>query len=129
MKAPNGYGSVYKLHGNRRKPFAACVTVGRDGKKCLRKYIGYYETQREALSALASYNDSPFDVSARDITMSELWERWKDYRQGRGKTVPSNYENAFRHCAAMHEKRFVDIIMVISFSRVSKLLDCVMLSD
>ena len=109
MKAPNGYGSVYKLHGNRRKPFAACVTIGRDGKKCKRKYLGYYATRREAMAALASYNDNPFDVSARDLTMKELWERWKEYREGRGKTVPSNYENAFRHCSPLHEKRFIDI--------------------
>ena len=28
MKLPNGYGSVYKLSGNRRKPWAARVTDG-----------------------------------------------------------------------------------------------------
>ena len=28
MKLPNGYGSVYKLSGNRRKPWAARVTAG-----------------------------------------------------------------------------------------------------
>jgi len=28
MKMPNGYGSVYKLSGNRRKPWAARVTDG-----------------------------------------------------------------------------------------------------
>ena len=109
IRNPNGFGSVYKLHGNRRKPYAVCVTIGRDGKKCKRKYLGYYATQREAMSALSSYNDNPFDVSARDLTMKELWERWKKYREGRGKTVPSNYENAFRHCSPLHDKRFIDI--------------------
>ena len=101
---------MYKLHGQRRKPFAVCVTVGKkaDGRM-IRKYIGYYATRREALSALASYNDNPFDVSARDITMADLWRRWTEYRNGRRKSVPDNYKNAFRHCAALHEKRFVDI--------------------
>lgn len=28
MKLPNGYGSVYKLSGNRRNPWVACVTIG-----------------------------------------------------------------------------------------------------
>ena len=28
MKNPNGYGSVFKLTGNRRKPWCARVTVG-----------------------------------------------------------------------------------------------------
>lgn len=110
MKHPNGFGTVYKLHGQRRKPFAVCVTVGKkpDGRM-IRKYIGYYATRREALSALASFNDNPFDASARDITMSALWERWTEYRIGRGKSVPDNYTAAFRHCAALHNKRFVDI--------------------
>lgn len=28
MKLPNGYGSVTKLSGNRRKPYLARVTLG-----------------------------------------------------------------------------------------------------
>ena len=28
MRLPNGYGSVYKLSGKRRKPWAARVTTG-----------------------------------------------------------------------------------------------------
>ena len=110
MRNPNGFGSIYKLHGKRRKPFAVCVTAGRkpDGR-LVRKYIGYYETRREALSALSAYNDNPFDVRARDVTTLELWEKWQAYRESRGKTVPPNYKNAFRHCAAVHNKRFIDI--------------------
>lgn len=110
MRHPNGFGSIYKLHGKRRKPFAVCVTAGRrpDGR-LIRKYIGYYATRREALSALASYNDNPFDVQARDVTMLELWEKWTEYRTGRGKTLPDNYKSAFRHCATLYNKRFVDI--------------------
>lgn len=30
MKLPNGYGSVTKLSGNRRNPYMARVTLGRD---------------------------------------------------------------------------------------------------
>lgn len=41
--------------------------------------------------------------------MLELWEKWVEYRTGRGKKLPDNYKNAFRHCAALHNKRFVDI--------------------
>ena len=82
MKHPNGYGTVFKLAGQRRKPYAVCVTIGRkpDGK-LERKYIGYFPTRREAISALAAYNDNPFDVRARDTTPSSLrrecsaWER------------------------------------------------------
>ena len=112
MKNPNGFGSVYKLHGNRRKPFAACVTVGRDGKRCIRKYIGYYETQREALSALAEYHNKPYDISARDITVFELYEKWIAWREEREKGKEANriYKITFnKHCRDLHEWRFLDV--------------------
>ena len=54
MRLPNGYGSVHRLPGNRRRPWRARVTVGwtEDGKQ-LYYTVGYYATQREALAALA----------------------------------------------------------------------------
>lgn len=45
MKNPNGYGSVKKLSGNRRRPYIFVVSEA--GK---RHVIGYYATQVEALS-------------------------------------------------------------------------------
>ena len=50
MKLPNGFGPVYKLSGNRRKPYRAIVTERwqidtETGKwKQKRKTIGYYES-------------------------------------------------------------------------------------
>lgn len=57
MKLPNGYGSVYKLSGNRRKPWVARKTAGWN-EKGQPKYIfvGYYQTRSEALQGLAEYN-------------------------------------------------------------------------
>ena len=62
MKLPNGCGSVRKLSGNRRKPYTVVITMGfefddKTGKnKQIRKYLGYFKTKNEALSALANYN-------------------------------------------------------------------------
>lgn len=66
MKLPNGFGSVHKLTGNRRKPWRARKTVGWDfdpvEKKAKQKYItiGYYTTQKDAIQALADYNANPY---------------------------------------------------------------------
>lgn len=53
MKLPNGFGSVYKLSGNRRKPYRAIVTerwqIDTGKWKQKRKTIGYYESKKEAL--------------------------------------------------------------------------------
>ena len=43
MRNPNGYGSVFKLSGNRRKPFAVRITKGwTDEGKRIYKYLSYH---------------------------------------------------------------------------------------
>lgn len=55
MKLPNGYGSVTKLSGNRRKPYLARVTLGwttdeQTGKTVQNRVpLGTFKTKREAL--------------------------------------------------------------------------------
>lgn len=84
MRLPNGYGSVYKLSGNRRKPWAARKTTGwslKDGKSYpVYQFVGYYKTKSEALQALALYNNDPYDLHADSVTLNELYERWSGDR-------------------------------------------------
>ena len=61
MRAPNGYGTVYKLNGKRRRPWVVRVTVGytpnkNGGLSPKVEYIGYYATQKEAFQARDEYN-------------------------------------------------------------------------
>ena len=50
MRLPNGFGSVYKLSGNRRKPYAVSITMGFDRKgRQVRKIVGYAESRSEGL--------------------------------------------------------------------------------
>jgi integrase len=81
MKHPNGYGSILKLSGKRRKPFAVRITAGweiKNGKaKQKFKYLGYYESRPEAMIALAEYNKSPYDIDNNKITFEEVFEMWK----------------------------------------------------
>ena len=61
MRAPNGYGTVYKLKGKRRRPWVVRVTVGykpnkNGGLSPQVHYIGYYATQKEAYQARDEYN-------------------------------------------------------------------------
>lgn len=84
MKLPNGYGSVYKLSGNRRKPYIARVTAGWDaslesGKAVQNRItIGAYKTRKEALAALADYAANPYDLDAEGMTLAELYEKWTE---------------------------------------------------
>ena len=108
MKLPNGYGSVYRLHGNRRRPWTVRLTVSKDPWKY--KYLGYYETQEEALTALALYNQNPYDIDSASITFSGLYERWS--AQHFPKISHSNaktYRVSYGNCKPLHDMRFNDI--------------------
>lgn len=53
MKLPNGYGSVHKLKGKRRKPWRARITDGfvydlvEDKQVQKYKTLGYYEQNKK----------------------------------------------------------------------------------
>lgn len=78
---PNGYGSVSRLTGKRRRPYCvrtACKYSSSEGKQGeSRRVIGYYATKKEALEALADYNRNPYDLSARKLTFAEVYDKWK----------------------------------------------------
>lgn len=104
MRLPNGYGSVYKLSGNRRRPWIACVTTGwtPEGKQ-IYYTIGYYKIRAEALDALADYNKNPIG-ERRDTTLQELYEAWSasKYTKISNATVGS-YKAAWTRLSALGE--------------------------
>jgi hypothetical protein len=73
MRNPNGFGNVSKLSGNRRKPWRVRKTDGWEivNGTVKQKFIniGCYETQAEALLALAKYNESPYNMEKSKITL------------------------------------------------------------
>ncbi len=83
MRLPNGFGSVYKLSGKRHKPWAARVYVGKEINENTvtrkYKYVGYYRTKKEAIEALALYNDNPYETTAGALTFAQVFEKWKDH--------------------------------------------------
>ena len=79
MRNPNGFGSVVKLAGKRRKPYAACVTTGwtKDGKQ-LKKYIGYYSSKADAMNALAQYSYNPLAIDVSKVTLLDVFNLWSE---------------------------------------------------
>ena len=82
MKMPNGYGTIYKLSGNRRRPWVAKKMVGKELNEKTRRNrilyvtLGYYESKADALQALAAYNSDPYDPVKRARTVREVYETW-----------------------------------------------------
>lgn len=114
MRLPNGYGSVTKLNGNRRKPWRVRVTekwiTNEDGTiKQVYKNIGCYASKKEALQALAEYHENPYDINSK-ITFAELYKKWSNENfQHIGKSSIDSYKTAFKTCTPIHSMKFIDL--------------------
>ena len=100
MKLPNGFGSIVKLSGNRRKPYA----VRRHGK-----YLAYFATHDEALIYLADVNKQP-DIIGSELTFAEIYrlEMAEHAAKISPKTV-NGYKSAYQHCKALWPMKIKDI--------------------
>lgn len=111
MKNPNGYGSIFKLSGNRRRPWCARITVGwTDEGKQQYKNIGYYEERSDAMIALAQYNNDPYDLDSTKITFAEVYQKWSEEKFP--KISDSNirgYKTSFNKCSMLHNTKFKQI--------------------
>ena len=111
MKNPNGYGSVTKLSGNRRKPFVVRKTKGWDERGYpVYETIGYFASREEGMLALAEFNRNPYDIQAAKITMKELFELWSEKKMPKlGKSSQSSLKSAFKHCASIQNMKYKEI--------------------
>lgn len=111
MRLPNGFGSVYKLAGNRRNPYIARKTIGWDENgKQLYFTVGYFSTRVEGLAALAEHYARDYDPALRRMTFAELYRRWarEKYRDISESNI-RGYKAAFKHAAPLHGVRFSDL--------------------
>lgn len=114
MKAPNGYGSVSKLSGNRRRPFQVRVTVGWElnaqGKQVQKyKTIGYFEKRKDALLALAQYNANPYDLNSKDLTFSDIYEYWSKKHFEKYPSSEGGLKSAYKRCEPLYRMKMKDI--------------------
>ena len=116
MKLPNGYGSVWKLSGNRRRPYVAEKTetwiFDDNAQKIKQKrvVIGYYATRAQALQALADYNARPYDVKAAKITFSEVFAEWSSKKYvNTSKSSIHGYNAAYKLCGALYNMPMQEI--------------------
>ena len=109
----NGDGCIFKLSGNRKKPWAIRITVGWDRKtgKQITKYLSYHRTRKEAKVALREYLVNPFNLNSKDITVMDMFEEWY-------KTTPleletkRGYKSALNQVPEIHNRKLRDIKIV-----------------
>lgn len=119
MKNPNGFGTVYKLPGRRRRPWIARVTTGwelvidpqtgKEKPKQLYQTIGYFENKKEALEALALHRVNPVSPKA-DITLGELYEEWsKGKYEYISKQTIDNYKAGWNYLSKYEKVKFKEL--------------------
>lgn len=117
LKLPNGFGSVHKLSGNRRKPWRARITDGweynetKDKMVQVYKTVGYYTTRQEALTALAEYNKLPYDLDTNGITFSEMYEKWTSeyFDKLAGSSSERTIKSAYAYCSGLYNMKVREI--------------------
>ena len=116
VKLPNKYGSVYKLSGKRRNPWAARKTVGwkqipeKQKSYPIYQFVGYYPTRAEALQALAAFNENPYDLHLNTITFEEVYEKWSEIHfETVSNSNVNGYKAAYRLCSKLEKMRIADI--------------------
>ncbi len=111
MKNPNGYGSVVKLSGNRRNPFAVRKTVGWNEKgHPIYLTIGYAPTREEGNIMLAIYNNDPYDVDAVKVTLKQLWELFKEKKLPKlNKGTRGSLSSAYNHTKKYQDTKYRDL--------------------
>lgn len=122
MKLPNGYGTVTKLSGKRRKPFCVKITCGyTDDGKQIRKVIDYAETRVKGIQILAEYHSSPYDIDLRKISFKILYEQWMPWKVSSGISQKSiaRYTNAYKYFKTVWNLPFIEITIL----QIQKIID------
>lgn len=111
MRNPNGYGTVAKLSGARRRPFIVKKVSGwKDNGQPIYSIIGYTETREEGNILLAQYNNDPWDVDKAKITLEGLFDLWKKKRAPKlGKSNQAVLSSAFKHCKKLFKLPYRNI--------------------
>ena len=109
MRRANGEGSIFKLSGKRRKPWAVRITVGyEDTGKQQYKYVGYYPTKTEAKVAMREYLTNPFNLDHKSTKLKDVFEKWSNHCDLAPTTLQS-YKSAFNQAKQLHNMSMRDI--------------------
>lgn len=112
MKHANGYGSVSKLTGNRRKPFRVQIHVGyKDDGTPIRQTIGYTTTREEGKELLAEYHNKQFNLELDNLCFDFLYQEWFKYKekQNLSEARLRKYSSYRKHYKIIENKPFNSI--------------------
>lgn len=97
MKRANGTGSVVKLSGNRRRPWAVKVSGRNKYGHVIQQILSYHEKASEAQQALEEYNRAKVSGTAPamdklSLTVADVFNAWsaREYRKLKPASITSH---------------------------------------
>lgn len=113
FRLPNGFGSVSKLSGNRRKPYVVRII---DGYKIVHtkgkaypnyKIIGYAKSRKEGINMLSNYHSNPYNLDTINLTFEDVFKEWSNEKFPTiSKSNINGYNASFKSCISLHKKIF-----------------------
>ena len=96
-KRANGSGTIYKMGGNRSKPYAA---------KRNNIFLGSFKTYAAAQKALERTTDA--DITDKyNLTFAQIYEAWKPvHAREVSKKQMEGYASSYKHCTCLHDQKF-----------------------
>lgn len=111
LKRTNGSGTVYKLSGNRRRPWVSAVTKGWDENgKQIKEIIGYFEERDDALLALLTYEPDNQPITKK-TTIKELYDLIIDEaeKEGKAKSTLDGWTASYKALEPLKDKALYDL--------------------
>lgn len=102
----NGTGSItsYKTAKGKRK-YRVRISAGvyfdeeAEKVKTVCKSLGVFDTKAEAEAALAEYNNSPYDLTTKIVTVGDLYDAWsKEYFEKVAPSAVRSVTSAWAYC-------------------------------
>lgn len=111
MRRANGEGSIFKLSGKRRKPYAVRVTVGfTDEGKQQYKYLGYYENKTSARAALREFLVDPNDIAIEIPTLKECFDVMIE-KSKIADSTKKQYRSGMNKLKSLHNRKINTILL------------------
>ena len=121
-RLPNGFGSIKKLSGVRRNPYAAyppTTAYYPNGTPKPTKAIGYYPTYNEAMKALTEWNAEPFHTEriTFDACCAIYFEHKFNGKRKYSESMQRSMKAAYKNCGELHG-RIMDSITPLELQRL-----------
>lgn len=111
MRRANGTGSVVRLGGNRRNPWAVKVAYQERPGLWKQKYLSYHRTSREAQDALDAYNRGVSPAPDKlSTTLQQVYDTWSERKYAKAGTASvMSYRASWGRLSSLGERKMRDL--------------------